>query len=389
MRKTVLILGLILLPVFVFSFSEEVEVYAYLYRNSSNNLSRLTILQNMEQQRLTGAGEFYATALRDLVEGYTNIRSSTEKDAAADMAIILSKMLGIEKYSQSAENLWRVVDAFPEPLVKSEALIALGRIRSATYLPHTIRLLNNYNERATTDRLSGERIAFGAIIALEKYQDPSGYLPVFIASTAWYSDRIRGQARKSMPLISKDPTEYMLQVVNGQRYSPSVKLIALQNIESIDVSAQDKSKVAVAALAEGWRLTPPSANIVMRKLAIDMINKYKTDDTSVYPLLDRSLTQDSDIDERLKAIASLASQQTEESVEILSKHLLRLVPRVEGSVGSIQVRDDDRRLLQAIIPALGHTKKASARRALNTVVSSKLTNAIKNSADDALKNIPY
>jgi len=211
-----------------FAAQEDVDVYAYLYNAALTNTAQLDILQNMSEARLSGAGEFYAKALRKLLAEYKNIKTVTEKMAADEQAILLSAMLGTEKYTQAASDLWLVVDGFSAPLVKAEALMALGKIRAVNYLPQVIRVLESLNTSPTADRLTGERIAFGAIIALEKYQDPSGYLPVFFASIGWYSETIRNQAIKSLSLIAEDPSPYMMDVVKKPSYNPYVKFAALK-----------------------------------------------------------------------------------------------------------------------------------------------------------------
>jgi HEAT repeat protein len=342
----------------------------------------------MAEAKLTGAGEFYAKALRRLVSEYNNIRNVTEKNAAAEQAMILSALLGAEKYTQAAGDLWLVVEAFTEPLVKAEALMALGKIRATNYLPQVIRVLQSVNIAPTSDRLNGERIAFGAIIALEKYQDPSGYLPVFFASTGWYSNRIREQAKKSLPFIAKDPTQYMLEVVRGPGYDYPTKYSALQAIEGSGADNQSKASVAVAALAEGWRgsTNDPQLRITlanMRKMAIRMINRYKTSDESVYPLLERSYTQGGDVDEKFAAVAALASQGTDESARRLSKYLMDLNAKRQSN----NIRQEDEQMVRAIIPALGQTGRPIGKPALNAVLSLEWTPAVKQLAENAIELI--
>jgi hypothetical protein len=302
MKKVLVFLALICsVSALVFSGTEEIDVYRYLYRNAEKNVDQLDILQNMAEAKLTGAGEFYAWALRQLVLRYKNIISSkdrdatTEKYAADEQAKILSALLGAEKYTPAAADLWFVADAFSDPLAKAEALMALGRIRATGYLPHVIRVLDNLNLSPTKDPDDGGRIAFGAIISLEKYQDPSGYLSVFLASVGWYPQRIKNQAAKSLPFIAKDPSPYMLNLLKGgANYDNATKLIALQTIEkTATVGSASKAEVAVAALAEGHRAIGNNVQqrgIVadMRKMALDMIRRYRSDDPTIYVLMRRS-----------------------------------------------------------------------------------------------------
>ncbi|MDR2718240.1 MAG: hypothetical protein LBB89_09280 [Treponema sp.] len=389
MKKFVIIFGLMISAAIAgFAASEDVDVYAYLYNAALNNSGQLDILQNMSEARLSGAGDFYAKALRKLLSEYKNIKDVTQRNAADEQAILLSAMLGAEKYSQAASDLWLLVSEFSAPLVKAEALMALGKIRAATYLPQVIRVLESLNTSPTPDRLNGERIAFGAIISLEKYGDASGYLPVFFASVGWYSERIKSQALRSLPLIAKDPTPYMLEIVKGSGYDYPTKYAALKTIEATKVDNKDKVGVAVAAFSEGWRGSSTDVQLRitladMRKMAMGMINRYKTDDESVYPMLERSYSYGYDSDEKFKAIAALASLGTDNSAQLLSKFLMELNnKRVNDNI-----RQEEEQMVRAIIPALGQTGRILGRPALISVGASGWTPAVRKLADDAMKKL--
>ena len=135
MRKIVIAIALtVIAAALCFAVTEEIDVYAFLYRNSPSHLAQLDILRHMAEARLTGAGEFYAQALRSLVSGYTNIRDVTERNAADEQAIILSALLGAEKYSPAAADLWLVVDGFSAAFLSVTSLILVypeTKLRSA------------------------------------------------------------------------------------------------------------------------------------------------------------------------------------------------------------------------------------------------------------------
>ena len=393
MKKTVvLVLLMCFLTVAIFAATEEVDVFAYLYRAQTSNSAQLDILQTMEQSRLTGAGEFYAKALERLVSEYSNIPNVTERNAAAEQAVILAALLGEEKYTPAAANLWRAQELFENfPLARAETLMALGKIRATLYLPRVIRVLDSINVAPTPDRLYGERIAFGAIIALEKYQNPEGYLPVFFASIGWYSNRIRDQAKRSLPYIAKDPTPYILQVVDGAGYGPPVKFAALQTIEASAVESANKVSVAVDALDQGWKVRPSQADrqalVSMRLQAIDMIRRYRTDDVRVYDLLEQSYSnRESMMDEKMAAVLALASQRTDESSKRLSKFLGDLNQRRQRGL----VNQDDERMARAIIQYLGQTARkgvGEVQKALTDVTTAGWAAAVGRLAEDALKSI--
>jgi hypothetical protein len=394
MKKVLMVLLLMcFVSALVFSGTEEIDVYRYLYRNSEKNVDQLDILQNMAEAKLTGAGEFYAWALRQLVTRYKNIISSkdrdatTEKYAADEQAKILAALIGAEKYTPAAADLWLVAESFSDPLAKAEALMALGRIRATGYLPHVVRVLDNLNPVPTPDRLYGERIAFGAIIALEKYQDLSGYLPVFLASVGWYSQRVRTQATKSLPFIAKDrdPSSSMLNLMKSSAYDNSIKKLGLDYIEKITTASnKGKAEIAVAALAEGHRAAGSNQQMrgvsaEMRRQALDMIRKYKSNDPAVYMLMRRSYTNGFDVQEKIAAINAIASLKTEEAAEMLSEFLTAL---------KLPLTPDQDQIIRALIPALGRTERPSARLALTQVTKQDYTPAIKKLATDAINQIP-
>jgi hypothetical protein len=396
MKKVLMVLLLTcFVSALVFSGTEEIDVYRYLYRSAEKNVDQLDILQNMAEAKLTGAGEFYAWALRQLVLRYKNIISSkvrdatTEKYAADEQAKILAALIGAEKYTPAAADLWFVADSFTDPLAKAEALMALGRIRATGYLPHVIRVLDNLNVTPTKDPDDGGRIAFGAIISLEKYQDPSGYLSVFLASVGWYPQRIRNQATKSLPFIAKDPSPFMLNLLkSGANYDNATKLIALQTIEKTGVGAASKVEVAVAGLFEGHRAVGNGVQqkqilADLRKLALDMIRRYKSDDPIIYVLLRKSYSnRDSDTQEKMSAINAIAAQKTDEAAELLSEFLTTLNGRPNG------LSQEETQIIRVLIPALGNTGRPLARTALTQVTKLDYTSGIKTLATQALNQIP-
>jgi hypothetical protein len=389
MKKSIIICILMIsAAVWSFAASEDVDVYAYLYNTALTNSGQLDILQNMSEARLSGAGEFYATALKKLLAEYKNIKDTTELNAANDQAILLSALLGAEKYAKAADDLWRLQTGFSAPLVKAEALMALGKIRATAYLPQVIRVLESLNTSPTPDRLNGERIAFGAIIALEKFQDPSGYLPVFFASIGWYSKRITDQAKNSLPLIAKDPVPYMIEVIKGAGYDYPTKLAALKTIEAAKLDSKDKASVAVTAFAEGWRGSSTDVQLRItladiRKLSMNMINRYKTTDEAVYPLLEKSFSNGYDRQEVLEAIATLASLGTDESAQLLSKFLMVLNEKRRND----NIKQEEEQLVRAIIPAIGQAGRALSRQSLIQVGASGWPPAVKKLADDAMKKL--
>ncbi|MDR2134109.1 MAG: hypothetical protein LBP27_03295, partial [Treponema sp.] len=146
MKKILIVFLLMITAVsFCFADSEELEMYSYLYQGARTNGEQLSLLQVMMELNLAGAGDFYANALHRLVLDYSNISGATAKEQADEQAIILAGLLGQEKHQAAGPDLWRVATTFSNPLVRAEALMALGKIRATGFLPQVIKVLQDLN----------------------------------------------------------------------------------------------------------------------------------------------------------------------------------------------------------------------------------------------------
>ncbi|MDR0389587.1 MAG: HEAT repeat domain-containing protein [Spirochaetaceae bacterium] len=364
---------------------EEIELYTYLYNAAVNPMDKLGVLRLVVESEPSGAGEFYASALNQLVTTEMNWQTATDREIADELAIQLSTLVGKEEVSSAAGDLWRVVETFSNPLVKAEAVMALGRMRASDFLPHVIQILNDLNLEPGNDPITAEKIAYGAILSLEKYQAQEGYLPVFFASIGWYSDRIKDTAKKSLTVILSDPTEPLTEVIHSPAYDYQAKLDALRTMEASNGSAEVKADFAVAAYTEGWLAATSITRERMllnitRKYAMEMIQRYKTENAAVYPLLDRSYKSGTDWEERLGAVSTLGALATPEAARQLSNYLQLFNTGLQR--GTITTNDE--RMVREVISALGATGQSAGRVALNTVLALDWTNAVKIRAREAL-----
>ncbi|MDR2631743.1 MAG: hypothetical protein LBC60_12545 [Spirochaetaceae bacterium] len=382
--------------VVAFGASQDLATYTYLYDGAETIADQLNILQQVEKANLSDSEEFFANALSRLLLEYPNTQMTLERAAADTSARFLAGVLGDKKYTAAGRNLWRTVEIFSNPLVKADALIALGKTGAVNYLPHILQILQELNARPVPDREGGERIAYGAILALENYQDLSDELrneaaiAVYLASKGWYSDRVQKQAEASLAVIANDPAEPYASIIRRSSYSYASKYQALQSIDTnTQTPAAVKAAVAVTALTEGWRLPTNDSRsravlTNLRKLAIGMINRYRTEDTAVYPLLEHSYRQGTDTQEKFDAVAALASLGTDDAVRLLSSFLMVMNSKLQSN----NVSMDDQQMTRALISAIGDAGNSQGRPALNVVLSLTWTDTIKRLANDALSRLP-
>ncbi|GHU84753.1 hypothetical protein FACS189473_2760 [Spirochaetia bacterium] len=370
----------------------ELEVYSRMYDDVTTAVQKLEVLKTVVEAEKAGtlseAETFYARALNQLVARYSTIQGNQNVDAADSIAQIVSERLGELKYEPAKTDLLRVVNSFPNSLVRSGAMIALSKIPAPEYLPQVVKILADLNSLPSADRQEGERLAYGAITALGNYKDISGYIPVFFASRGWYSDRTRSLARETLPNIAADPSESLISVIKNPGYTYEERYTALQVVEASSVSEEKKAAAAVTGLSEGWRAATadPRQRMILtniRKLSINMIREYGTEDPAVYPLLEKSYNDGIDEEERLGAVSALSVLASNDSVRLLSAFIVAMNVRLQDGT----LTQGDERTIRALIPALGATGNSDGALALRSVQNTSWTNAVKRLAATALKNI--
>jgi HEAT repeat protein len=273
-------------------------------------------------------------------------------------------------------------------MVRSSAMIALGTMQAKEYLPQVIRILQDTNSQSgLQNRQPYEQLAYGAIVALDRFQDESGYLPVFFAARGWYGDWVKNQARETLPKISAEPWDLLISVITSPAYTVDNKRTILQFLDESSAENSKKSEAASSGLAQSWTVTGTNnlerENIKdLRKDSIRMLSKYGIEDDATYGRLERTYNGD-DTNEKRTVIEALAALANSQSVTLLSRFLQAMNVKLNDSTLS----NSDRAMVQALITALGKTGNKEARPALNSILGQDWTSAIKKQAQTALEKI--
>ena len=381
-------------------------------RPTATFADRLLVLENVRDGEVTDAGEFYHDALKLLLQKIPDISSIEDWDATNASARIICHALGAERYAAAAPELWLVVENFDisrsfhqgfvnQGLVMQDALIALGQIGAAEYVPHIAQRLTDLNTRETSDvetRRRVQRAVAGSISALEDLKDPAGYKPIFFASTttSWYDSAIKNIASLALPNIVEDPADIIIEIIRDTSVAPPVKYEAWRDMLSSRAPESSKARVAAAALSTGWSY--PTSNQTyqrflreMRVSAIDTIRVMGVADDSVYANLERSfntsfVTPNPDYDEIRRTLNCLSAIASDEAVQLLLKFLRELHTRRESGPWG----NRERQVFSWVIPSLGATKTQSEDVALllNTIQRSRDYTGVEQSwAGDALREL--
>jgi hypothetical protein len=378
----------------IFAQSGELAMWSEEFDRAVTIAEQLNIITTVEEGSYAGAEEFYAKALHRLIVEYPNISAIKDKNDADTIARKLAPRLGDAAYNAASADLWQTVVYFANPDVKADALIALGKADTdKAFLSQVVQLVTDWNARPQPDRETrdrAERIIRGAVMSLESYKDPSGYLPVFFVSVGWYMSTLRNQASAALPNITDDPTDFLLEIIRGPGYTYDIKNTALNTSEASSSPNERKASVAVAALAEAWRVstnTPLQQRtlVTMRKQSLRMIQRYGTQDSAVYQNINKSYTQASDREERLLTIATLKALASDDAARLLTGYLRDLTERRRSGA----LTNEDEISVRAIIPALGDIGSPIAREELSRVQRLEVWNYsnFRRLATDALQKL--
>jgi hypothetical protein len=280
------------------------------------------------------------------------------------------------------------VTQVPEPLAKAEALIALGKMRALPYAERISLMLRDLNMGPTADRDSGEKVAYGCIVALERLKDPRGFPPVFYAADGWYSQRVRKQAERALPNILADPTDAIKELLRLE--SPERKVQALRLNASSLAPVERKAEAAALALALGHEKAArdkAEARVMseLRKLALRSLVAYRARGPEAVPAELASYEYGYDIEERLLALSALGANGGDEAAAALRDLILKLDREQRAGVA-----DETRnRLAKAAIENAGASKNRILRPALVAVASNdRWSGGIILAAQNAVKEIP-
>jgi HEAT repeat protein len=368
--------------------SAELQAYLDSYERARTWAEKQGILQDAVEEAPAGAEQLYAGMLRSMLGSYSSASGSQDLAVADSIARILVEKLGDARYSAAAADVNRVLATVRDPVVRSVSMTALGKMQAKEYLPQVIRILQDTtNQPAAQNRQPSQQLAYGAIAALDYFQDEAGYVPVFFAARGWYDEWVKAQARQTLAKISTEPWDLLISVIKGSAYTVENKEEALRAIDESSAENGKKSEAANAALAQTWVVVPRS-NLDrekikdLRKASVTMLGKCGTEDNSSYDYLERAYNG-GDLNEKRAVIEALSTLANSQSVAILSRFLQAMNTRLDDHT----LTNSDRAMTQAIITALGKTGNSEARAALSSVLSHDWTNAIKNLARTNLQNL--
>ncbi|MFQ3620282.1 MAG: hypothetical protein SNJ78_04960 [Spirochaetales bacterium] len=385
--KNLIMYGLLLLflPSSYLWGREATEMWKRLYQRSTSMEQKLSVMQHLVEQDDPGLVPTLIEALSELVIGSKNLRTPTEKENWTQLCRLIVRALGNYKATESSQLLFQTYEAAENPVLKSEALTAIGKVRGTELTERITLILRDLNLRPQGDAVAQEIIAYGCINALEKLRGNPAYKQVFLASQGWYSKRVKDRALSALPLMSDDPTDVLAELI--KETSPEVKLLALQM--GLTSSAPSEKKVSLAVLALEQGLYEQTTDIrtraqlgSLRTNAINALIRLESKAQQSIEPLKQAIELNYDINERLNAVLALGINGSDAATRVLATLLDQQNQRQMAGT-----QEADNRFTIALIRALGMTRNPLARPVLQAVEFSNYTPAMVRISKEALQQI--
>ncbi|MGO8692213.1 MAG: HEAT repeat domain-containing protein [Rectinemataceae bacterium] len=388
MKRLVPIIALFFFGAVLVFADETTEVYKRLFLEAQGLRQKYTAALNLVQLQDPSVAPALSDALTELISTQKSYEQASDKELYAQTVRIVAQALGDYKYIDAAPSLWDAVQQVPDPLVKAEALMALGKMHALDYAERISLLLRDLNFKPTQDPDYGEKVAYGAIFSLEKLRDIRGFSPVFFASVGWYSQRVRQEAAQALPNIVDDPTDPIMPIIQNE---PSDRKVLALKAE-VDSNAPNDRKIqaAVYALAIGQKMVPVDPTDArylanLRKLALNTLIVLKAQGDAPVAGCVSSYQSGYDDEERLLALAALGANGADSAAAALRDIILKLDSDQQAGV-SDETRN---RMAKAAIENAALTKNKLLKPALISVAADdNWSGGILFAAQQALKAMP-
>ncbi len=392
MKKYVSIFILLFVVLFSSFAGDRAEVWSRMYKRSFSPEMKFSVMLNIVELNDRGMIPLLEEILtEDIIANLDNKRDITEEQRFIELTKLVVKELGELKSKNSAVLVYTIVKETKDPLLKADAIIALGNMRADQYVDDISLILRNVNMRPL-EGLSSEieaesKVAYGSVSALDRFRNVIGYESVFFASVGWYDQRVRFFADKVLKTITDNPIEPLTKILIDGSFSDKEK--AILEVAQCSAPAGDKIEAAREALKQGLVNIADTIQdglilTSIRKNAIKVLYNSKSSKTDDIYYLSQSVNNGADLEEKIYAIRTLGLNATDEAISELVKILTTFNDR---SISGLGITYAEESVVKEIISTLGKSGNSLANGVLTEVQFSGYSSGIIKLAKDALKKM--
>ncbi|MBN2617328.1 MAG: hypothetical protein JXR64_03325 [Spirochaetales bacterium] len=392
MRKKI-ILSVFFTLMFVNVFAgDRSEVWSRMYRRSTTPELKFSIMMNIVELNDRGMIPLLEEILtEDIIANLNNKRGVTAEQNFIELTKLVVRELGELKSKNSAPLIYTIVKETNDPLLKADAIIALGNIRATEYVDDISFILRNINMRPVKGKsaeLEAEaKVSYGAIAALDRFRDIKGYNSVFFASIGWYDQRVRFFADKVLKTIVENPIEALIPIIVDGSFTEKEK--AIYEVANCKAPANDKVTAAREALRQGFDNVPNTIQEGMtltklRKAAIKVMYASKSSNIDDVYYLSQSVRNGADLEEKIYAIRTLGINGSDDAISALG---VILSDFNEKKMSGLDISYTDEDIIREIIITLGNSGNPIASPAITEVQFSGHSSGIIKVAKEALNKL--
>ncbi|MGL1894447.1 MAG: hypothetical protein OCD02_22640 [Spirochaetaceae bacterium] len=387
------ILCLLLLTITFQSFAgDRSEVWSRMYKRSISPDLKYSVMLNIVELNDRGMIPLLEEILsEDIIAKLSTKRGVTEEKKFVDLTTLVIKELGELKSKSSAPLIYNILVEATDPLLKADAIIALGNMRATAYLSEIAFILKNINLKPTEGSYSvveaESKVAYACIAALDRFRDIEGYSPVFFASVGWYDQRIRFFSDKVLKTIVENPIDALIPIISNGSFKDKVK--AINEVAVCKAPSEDKARAAREAMKQGLdnvfdTIQEGMTLTTLRKNAIKVLYASKSSSVDDVYYLSQSIKKGSDLAEKIYAIKTLGVNGSDEALEALASVLSEYNER---SVSGIDISYAEEDIIKELIVTLGSTGSDIASSIITEVQFSSYSTGIVRTAKATLKNM--
>jgi len=360
-RTYIFIVVLLLSGTALFAQAPDMSFYTEEYNRSDTTPTELLdILKMVQEDGLTGIGDFYQNAIRVFIQRLPNFSAQRYRTEIEQITALLFRGITAEKHKPAAPFVWQLIRYFDiatapnDGILMYEGIITLGEIGAKEFANYVVAYLETYNERASSNlqvRAQVQRVVRGLVRTLEVLGEPIGVKPVFYTSIGWYDNDIKAEAAASLQRLMDSLGEVIGDIIasfiRDPFNIPSIKLTAWQYLLQTHISDDAKGKVAAVALETSYTFIATSRDSqndlkMMRMSAIDIMRVTGIKDDQVYAFLERTYREafdspNTDFEIIVQVVRTLSINKTDEAIELLTEFLRGLHSRKRsGPWGTVE-----------------------------------------------------
>jgi hypothetical protein len=371
--------------------NEVTAVWERVYRQAVSDEQRYAVMLKIMELKNKEFAPLISESLEKLYAGKIESPDSSQTRTKLALAKLLVQELGNLRSLDDAQLVLDIYRDVKDPFLKSEAAIALGKMRATDSVELLARDLGDINLKPDqANPRPKEILAYGLVQALELMHSPAGFEPVFFASLGWYSgsSQVKETARAALKTLVEDPSPQLKNIIiKDTQYDHKQRALDAANESNAPAAA--KAEIARIGLDQG--LSAHESDVqknaqlsAIRMTSTRMLVTSQDHSAQAAALYRQMLDLKYNADEVLVSYVALGRNGSEEAVGLLVAKMNDYNERQKAGKNTA----DDRKFIMQIIQSLKDSGSAKAKQVLVEAQYANHDGTVARTAADAAAALP-